>query len=77
MQICKTYRWTVSENGGNKKIMKYAVVYESATGNTKMLADEIINILGDAECVYFGTVEEKYPEHDEGGRYCFHWLLDG
>jgi flavodoxin len=59
MQICKTYRWTVSENGGNKKIMKYAVVYESATGNTKMLADEIINILGDAECVYFGTVEEN------------------
>ena len=39
--------------------MKYAVVYESATGNTKMLADEIINILGDAECVYFGTVEEN------------------
>ena len=24
-----------------------------------MLADEIINILGDAECVYFGTVEEN------------------
>ena len=37
--------------------MKYAVVYESATGNTKMLAEEIKKALGDSECIYFGTAE--------------------
>lgn len=35
--------------------MKYAVIYESATGNTKLLADEIRKTLGEAECVCFGT----------------------
>lgn len=39
--------------------MKYAVIYESATGNTKMLADEIRNILGEENCVRFGTPEEN------------------
>ena len=37
--------------------MKYAVVYESATGNTKMLAEEIKKALGDSECIYFGIAE--------------------
>ena len=38
--------------------MTYAVVYASATGNTKMLAEEIRKRLGKKECVCFGTVEE-------------------
>lgn len=39
--------------------MKYAVVYESATGNTKMLADEIRNTLGEENCVWFGAPDEN------------------
>lgn len=38
--------------------MTYAVVYASATGNTKLLAEEIKKRLGEDECVCFGTVEE-------------------
>ena len=38
--------------------MTYAVIYASATGNTKMLAEEIRKRLGKKECVCFGTVEE-------------------
>lgn len=38
--------------------MTYAVIYDSATGNTKMLAEEIRKRLGKKECVCFGTVEE-------------------
>lgn len=39
--------------------MKYAVIYDSATGNTKMLADEIKNTLGEEKCVFFGSPEEN------------------
>ena len=39
--------------------MKYAVVYESATRNTKMLADEIRNTLGEENCVWFGAPDEN------------------
>ena len=56
--------------------MKYAVVYESATGNTKMLADEI-KIYWGMQSAYISELLRKISEHDEGGRYCFHWLLDG
>lgn len=38
--------------------MTYAVIYASATGNTKMLAEEIRKRLGKKESVCFGTVEE-------------------
>lgn len=38
--------------------MTYAVVYASATGNTKLLAEEIRKGLGEEECICFGTVEE-------------------
>ena len=38
-------------------VKKYAVVYDSMTGNTKMLADEIEKIMGKNECTYFGTAE--------------------
>ncbi|MGI5977076.1 MAG: flavodoxin family protein BilS [Candidatus Limivicinus sp.] len=35
--------------------MKYAIVYSSQTGNTKMLAEKVKNILPDGECIYFGS----------------------
>lgn len=44
--------------------MKYAVVYESPTGNTKMLADEIRDYLGEENCVYFGRPEDGIPDAD-------------
>ena len=34
--------------------MKYAIVYSSRTGNTKMLADTLRDALPKKECVYFG-----------------------
>lgn len=34
--------------------MKYAIVYSSKTGNTKMLAEALQNMLPHEECVYFG-----------------------
>ena len=34
--------------------MKYAIVYSSQTGNTKMLAEAIQNVLPKEGCVYFG-----------------------
>ena len=48
--------------------MKYAVVYESATGNTKMLADEIRDTLGEENCVCFGTPGENMTGGAHGGR---------
>ncbi|HJD48061.1 MAG TPA: flavodoxin family protein [Candidatus Mediterraneibacter norfolkensis] len=38
--------------------MTYAVVYASATGNTKLLAEEIRKGLGEEKCICFGTAEE-------------------
>ena len=34
--------------------MKYAIVYSSQTGNTKMLAETVRDTLPKEECVYFG-----------------------
>ena len=51
--------------------MKYAVVYESATGNTKMLADEIRNALGEENCVWFGTPDENMPRGTEEAELLF------
>ena len=34
--------------------MKYAVVYSSKTGNTRLLAEEIRKVLPAEECLYFG-----------------------
>ena len=45
--------------------MKYAVIYESATGNTKMLADEIRTALGEDKCVCFGTPEELQSKAED------------
>lgn len=35
--------------------MRYAIVYESKTGNTKQLADVIPTVLGEAGCLYIGA----------------------
>ena len=45
--------------------MKYAVIYESATGNTEMLAKEIKSTLGEEKCVCFGTPEEELQSKAE------------
>ena len=45
--------------------MKYAVIYESATGNTEMLAKEIKSTLGKEKCVCFGTPEEELQSKAE------------
>lgn len=38
--------------------MKYAVIYSSRTGNTKLLAETIIESMGEKECLYFGPAKE-------------------
>lgn len=42
--------------------MKYAIVYSSETGNTRILAEKIREMLPD--CVYFGEPEGEIPEAD-------------
>lgn len=37
--------------------MKYAILYASKSGNTKLLADTIFNSLSEYECVYIGNGE--------------------
>lgn len=37
--------------------MNYSVVYATSTGNTKLLADNVEEVLG-SECVYFGQTRE-------------------
>ena len=44
--------------------MSYAVVYSSKTGNTKMLAEAIRDVLPEEECLYFGEMNEKALEAD-------------
>ena len=39
-----------------QKDMKYAVIYESVTGNTEMLAKELKSTLGEEKCVCFGII---------------------
>ena len=39
--------------------MKYAVVYSSRTGNTKLLAETVRDTLPADGCVYFGSPDEK------------------
>lgn len=46
------------------KKMKYAIVYDSPTGNTKMLAQEIRDYFGEEDCVYFGQPGDGIPEAD-------------
>jgi flavodoxin I len=35
--------------------MKYAIVYSSKTGNTRLLAETIRDVLKEQDCVYFGS----------------------
>lgn len=51
--------------------MKYAVIYESATGNTEMLADEIRRTLGEEKCVCFGTPEGDVQSKAEDAEVLF------
>lgn len=51
--------------------MKYAVVYESATGNTQMLAEKIRRTLGEEKCVFFGTPEEAGASETEDAEMFF------
>lgn len=43
--------------------MKYSIIYSSHTGNTKLLAESIQNLLGE-NCIYFGEPDEKALEAD-------------
>ena len=38
--------------------MKYAIVYSSQTGNTKMLAETVHKVLPENECIYFGSPDD-------------------
>lgn len=44
--------------------MTYAVVYSSRTGNTKILAEKILEVLGETQCVYFGDTTGAVPKAD-------------
>lgn len=44
--------------------MKYSIVYSSRTGNTKMLADTILQELPKDSCLYFGPIDDKALEAD-------------
>ena len=39
--------------------MKYAVIYSSRTGNTKLLAEAVREKLGEEGCLYFGAEEDE------------------
>ena len=45
--------------------MKYAVIYESATGNTKQLAEAVREELGVEKCVCFAAVSEVEENMEE------------
>lgn len=42
--------------------MKYAVVYDSVTGNTEQLAETIREVMGKEECIFFGTADKEETE---------------
>ena len=44
--------------------MKYAIIYSSKTGNTKLLADNIYETLNKDECIYFGEPDTKALDAD-------------
>ncbi len=52
------------KDGERWNCMKYAIVYSSKTGNTKMLAEEAEKVLKDSECVYYGIPDQKAAEAD-------------
>lgn len=44
--------------------MKYAIVYSSKTGNTKLLAEALQEILPQEDCVYFGSPDNAALKAD-------------
>ena len=44
--------------------MKYSIIYNSRTGNTNLLAENLKNTLPENNCVYYGEVDEKALEAD-------------
>ena len=44
--------------------MKYAIVYDSSTGNTARLAQAIATALPSKDCLYFGEVPATLPDVD-------------
>lgn len=44
--------------------MKYAIVYSSRTGNTKLLAETIRDALPAQDCIYFGTPDRVALQAD-------------
>ena len=44
--------------------MKYAIVYSSRTGNTKLLAEAIKESIPDDLCVYYGEPNDKALQAD-------------
>ena len=44
--------------------MSYAIVFSSRTGNTRLLAETIRDILPQGECVYFGEPSEQALKAD-------------
>ena len=44
--------------------MKYAIVYSSQTGNTKMLAETVRDALPADECIYFGVPDDAALKAD-------------
>lgn len=45
--------------------MKYAVIYESATGNTKLLAEAVPRELGEESCICFAPASEASDNIEE------------
>lgn len=51
--------------------MKYAIVYSSRTGNTKMLADQALAVFrnaGEEECLFYGDASAALPEGQKSGK---------
>ncbi|MDO5416693.1 MAG: flavodoxin family protein [Lachnospiraceae bacterium] len=42
--------------------MKYSIVYSSVTGNTRLLAEQLKEVLPEADCVYYGAPDEQAAE---------------
>lgn len=44
--------------------MKYSIIYSSNTGNTKLLASKVKEVLNKEECVYYGKPSEEALKAD-------------
>lgn len=56
--------------------MKYIIVYSSITGNTKVIADTIKNVLDEKSCIYFGKPDEVFS-HDADVIFVGFWVSKG